>query len=84
MAIQTPTKAQPTAAPGWLLILPTGHPHSWHRHIQSTCDSEQSAWRALEPRAASRQAKKADGWSVCEGPATRIIGQSPWAERASA
>jgi uncharacterized protein len=67
--------------PGWLIVMPDGHIHSWHVHNSDCPDAEAAmAWFAPHP------AREADlirrGWAVRAGAATELI--TPVPARASA
>lgn len=52
--------------PGWLIMMPGGHPHSWCART-STCPDPAAALCWLQPDPARRAALIAAGWSVRAG-----------------
>jgi hypothetical protein len=70
-----------TPHPGWLIVMPAGHVHTWHAHTAGCCDPA-AALGWFEPDPARRAALVSRGWRVCAGAATELV--APAAARASA
>jgi hypothetical protein len=70
-----------TSHPGWLIVMPDGHTHSWHAHT-SDCPDADAAMAWFESNPARQADLTSRGWTVRTGPATELI--TPVPARASA
>jgi hypothetical protein len=57
--------------PGWLLVMPGGHPYAWYAH--SDYPTSQSVLERFEPKPDRRAVLINRGWTVRAGAATELI-----------
>jgi hypothetical protein len=62
----------PPIHPGWLLVMPGGHLHSWLAHTSNHPDP-QAAMGWFEPDSARRAVLIRQGWTVRVGAGTELI-----------
>ncbi|OHV03710.1 hypothetical protein [Mycobacterium talmoniae] len=61
--------------PGWLLVMPDGHPYTWH--ARSNYPHPHDVWKWLEPDPGKCAALVARGWTVRAGSASELITPVP-------